>query len=367
MSRQRNTVLLDCATAGPQAHAIDTFVFPQKPQYIFWRSANRATSYKAREAVGFPVSTVAPKPIEFESLTKYYGDVRGVEDLTFTVDRGEIFDFLGPNGAGKSTAIRVLLGLLKPSDGTASLLGRDVTNRTELRDAKGRLGYLPSDVTFYNRVTGAAVLDHFGRLRGDKCREELLERFPVPLDRNVTTYSSGNKQKLAIVAAFMHEPELAIMDEPTSGLDPLVQNEFYELLDERREAGRTNFFSSHILSEIRRVCDRVGIIRNGRLIELDTVENLLAEGGTVVTVRLAEEPPAAALEFPGVASVDRLNGDYRFVLAREFDALIDRLGEYTVLDLEVRDASIEDVFMHFYGDSDDEAADSAGTGVEPPS
>ncbi|WP_207592965.1 ATP-binding cassette domain-containing protein [Halomontanus rarus] len=305
-----------------------------------------------------------PNPIEIDSLTKYYGDVRGVEDLTFTVGRGESFGFLGPNGAGKSTAIRVLLGLLKPTAGTASLMGRDVTDRNELRGAKRHLGYLPSDVTFYDRVTGADVLDHFGRLRGDERREELLERFPVPLDRNVKAYSSGNRQKLAIVAAFMHGPELAIMDEPTSGLDPLVQNEFYELLEERREAGQTSFFSSHILSEVRRVCDRVGIIRNGRLIELDTVENILAEGGTIATVRLAEEPPAAALEFSGVARVDRQDGKYRLVLAREFDALIDRLGEYTVLEMEVREASIEDVFMHFYGGADDVGSDSDANEVD---
>ncbi|OLZ39250.1 ABC transporter [Natrinema saccharevitans] len=303
----------------------------------------------------------SPDPIELDSLTKYYGDVRGVESLSFTVERGESFGFLGPNGAGKSTAIRVLLGLLKPTEGTASLMGRDVTDRNELRDAKRHLGYLPSDVAFYDRVTGADVLDHFGRLRGDVRREELLERFPVPLDRNVKAYSSGNRQKLAIVAAFMHEPDLAIMDEPTAGLDPLVQNEFYELLAERRDAGRTSFFSSHILSEVRRVCDRVGIIRNGRLIELDTVENILAEGGTIATVRLAEEPPAAALEFEGVARVDRRDGEYRLVLAREFDALIDRLHEYTVLEMEVREASIEDVFMHFYGGGDEGGADFEAT------
>ncbi|AEH39348.1 ABC transporter ATP-binding protein [Halopiger xanaduensis] len=314
------------------------------------------------------MSSTEPQPLELESLTKYYGDVRGIEDLTFTVSRGEIFGFLGPNGAGKSTAIRVILGLLKPTDGTASLMGWTVTDRTELREAKQHLGYLPSDVTFYDRVTGEEVLDHFGRLRGDERREDLLERFPVPLDRNVKAYSSGNRQKLAIVAAFMHEPDLAIMDEPTSGLDPLVQNEFYELLEERRDAGRTSFFSSHILSEVRRVCDRVGIIRNGRLIELDTVENILADGGTIVTVRLAEEPLAAALEFPGVARVDRQgdDGKYRLVLAREFDALIDRLSEYTVLDLEVREASIEDVFMHFYGGTDEDLdSPTSGNGASP--
>lgn len=299
------------------------------------------------------MSNAAAQPIEFESLTKYYGDVRGVEELTFTVDEGEIFGFLGPNGAGKSTAIRLLLGLLKPTDGSVSLLGRDVTDRAELRDVKRHVGYLPSDVTFYDRVTGADLLDHFGRLRGDERRAELLERFPVPLDRHVKTYSSGNRQKLAIVAAFMHDPEVAIMDEPTAGLDPLVQNEFYDLLEERQEKGQTSFFSSHVLSEVRRVCDRVGIIRNGRLIELDTVSNILAEGGTVARVRLAEKPPAASLEFPGVAHVDRRDGEYRLVLSREFDALIDRLDEYTVIDLEVREAAIEDVFMHFYGGEDD--------------
>lgn len=293
-------------------------------------------------------------PIETDGLTKYYGDVRGLEDLSITVDAGEIFGFLGPNGAGKSTAIRVLLGLLKPTDGEARLLGRDVTDRTALREAKQHLGYLPSDVTFYDRVTGEAVLDYFGRLRGDERRDELLERFPVPLERNVKAYSSGNRQKLAIVATFMHDPELVIMDEPTSGLDPLVQTEFYELLDERQKRGGTSFFSSHILSEVRRVCDRVGIIREGRLIELDTVENILAEGGTVVTVRLAENPPASALAFPGTAHVEREDETYRLVLAAEFDALIDRLHEYTVRELTVREASIEDVFMHFYGESDED-------------
>ncbi|MFC4439301.1 MULTISPECIES: ABC transporter ATP-binding protein [Natrialbaceae] len=305
-------------------------------------------------------------PIEVSGLTKYYGDVRGAEDVTFDVDRGEIFGFLGPNGAGKSTLIRVLLGLLEPTRGEARLLGYDVTARDELLEAKRNLGYLPSDVAFYDRVTGSEILDYFGRIRGEERRAELLERFPVPLDRNVKAYSSGNRQKLAIVATFMHDPDLVIMDEPTSGLDPLVQNEFYDLLEEQRERGRTAFFSSHILSEVRRVCDRVGIIRDGRLIELDTVEGLLAESGTVVRVHLAETPDPKALRVPGVSSVERVDsadepdletdgGTYHLVFSREFDALIDRLSEYTVEDLEIRDASLEDVFMHFYDGTDAEA------------
>jgi ABC-2 type transport system ATP-binding protein len=319
-------------------------------------------------------------PIEITNLSKYYGDVRGADELTFSVERGEIFGFLGPNGAGKSTTIRMLLGLLKPTRGEARLLGYDVTDRTELVEAKRNLGYLPSDVAFYDRVTGAEILDYFERIRGQTRRDELLERFPVPLDRNVKAYSSGNRQKLAIVATFMHDPDLVIMDEPTSGLDPLVQNEFYDLLDEQRERGKTTFFSSHILSEVRRVCDRVGIIRDGELIELDTVEGILDASGTVVRVRLAEFPDPEALRFPGVSSVERVDGGpgetavddvggaeasvgagrsrpddaggtYQLVLSREFDALIDRLGEYTVEDLDVRETAIEDVFMHFYDGS----------------
>ncbi|WP_254765805.1 ABC transporter ATP-binding protein [Salinilacihabitans rarus] len=308
-------------------------------------------------------------PIEVRELTKYYGDVRGIEDLTFAVDSGEVFGFLGPNGAGKSTMIRVLLGLLKPTDGEARVLGHDVTDREELLAAKRRLGYLPSDVAFYDRVTGTEILDYFGRIRGDERREELLDRFPVPLDRPVKAYSSGNRQKLAIVATFMHDPELTVMDEPTSGLDPLVQNEFYALLDEQRERGRTTFFSSHILSEVRRVCDRVGIVRDGRLIELDTVAGIIAESGTVVRVRLAEAPPAEELTFPGVANVERVDGGdgdgsaaYTLVLSREFDALIDALARYTVEDLEVREAALEDVFMHFYGGEDEEGAEPTPEG-----
>jgi ABC-2 type transport system ATP-binding protein len=309
------------------------------------------------------VTDASAPPIEVTNLSKYYGDVRGADALTFDVERGEIFGFLGPNGAGKSTTIRMLLGLLKPTSGEARLLGSDVTDRNELVEAKRNLGYLPSDVAFYDRASGEGILDYFGRVRGEERRDELLDRFPVPLDRNIKAYSSGNRQKLAIVATFMHDPDLVIMDEPTSGLDPLVQNEFYDLLDEQRERGKTSFFSSHILSEVRRVCDRVGIIRDGRLIELDTVEGLLETSGTVVRVRLAESPDPEALRFPGVSSVERMDdgragsgGDggasYHLVFSREFDALIDRLDEYAVEDLEVREAAIEDVFMHFYDGSE---------------
>jgi ABC-2 type transport system ATP-binding protein len=288
--------------------------------------------------------------VELAGLTKYYGDVKGIEDLSFRIEEGEVFGFLGPNGAGKSTAIRTLLGFLRPTAGDARLLSRDVTDRAELLEAKRHLGYIPDDGAFYERMTGERLLDYFGDLKGEERRAELLDRFPIPADRAVKEYSRGNRQKLAIVQAFMHSPDLLIMDEPTSGLDPLLQNEFYELIEAERERGVTIFFSSHILSEVRRVCDRVAIVRDGELVTLEEIDTLIEKSGRVVRAELAESPPPETFEFEGVSRATREDdGTYTVVLSGNYDALIDRLDEYTVYDLEIRETSLEDVFMHFYG------------------
>jgi ABC-2 type transport system ATP-binding protein len=290
--------------------------------------------------------------IEVRELTKYYGEVRGIEDVTMSVGRGEKFGFLGPNGAGKSTLIRVLLGFLKPTSGEARLLGYDVTDRQELVEAKRALGHVPSDVDFYDGLTGDAMLDYFARFRSDQRREELLELFPVPIDRAVDTYSRGNRQKLALVQAFMHDPDLVVMDEPTSGLDPLVQNRFYEFLERERDRGVTIFFSSHNLPEVRRVCSRVGIIRDGQLVALEDIGDLLEKSGKVVRVDVAEPVGLEDFSFPGVvsASVDE-QGYLELVLSGGFEELIDRLAPYTIRDLEVRETSLEDAFIHLYDDS----------------
>jgi len=302
--------------------------------------------------------------VETEGLTKYYGDVRGVEDLSLSVDPGEIFGFLGPNGAGKSTTIRILLGLISPTGGEARLLDQDVTDRAALREVKRSLGYIPDDVSFYERTTGARILDYFGSLRGEGRREELLDRFPVPEERAVKEYSSGNRQKLAIVLAFMHDPDLLVMDEPTSGLDPLLQQEFYELLEEERDRDKTIFFSSHILSEVRRMCDRVAVIRDGKLVTVENIETLLQKSGKVVTASLEESPDVSTFEFPGVSRASVEDGTYTLILTGNYDGLIDRLDEYTVRDLSIRETSLEDVFMHFYGGEAFEAKEvgEAGTG-----
>ena len=301
--------------------------------------------------------------VETAGLTKYYGDVRGVEDLDLAVHSGEVFGFLGPNGAGKSTTIRLLLGLLSPTSGAARLLGSDVTERAALREAKRSLGYIPDDVSFYERTTGTRILDYFGSLRGEGRREELLDRFPVPEERAVKEYSSGNRQKLAIVQAFMHDPDLLVMDEPTSGLDPLLQQEFYALLEEERERGKTIFFSSHILSEVRRLCDRVAVIRDGRLVTVEDIETLVGKSGKVVTVTLEESPDLSTFEFDGVSRASVDDGTYTVILTGNYDGLIDRLAGYTVRDLSIRETSLEDVFMHFYDGEAFEAEEVADVPV----
>ncbi|EJN58739.1 ABC transporter-like protein [Halogranum salarium B-1] len=292
--------------------------------------------------------------IELSGLTKYYGDVRGIEDLTLTVERGEVFGFLGPNGAGKSTAIRALLGFLRPTSGEVTLLGKRVADRHELVEVKHELGHIPGDFAFYDSLSGRRHLDYYESLRGGERRAELEALFPAPFDRKVGTYSRGNRQKLAIVQAFMHDPTLVVMDEPTSGLDPLVQRTFYEFLEAERERGVTVLFSSHILSEVRRVCDRVAVIRNGRLVAVEDIDTLLRKSGKVVRATLTEHPPIETFDLPGVVRGEyESKGVLKLIVNGGYDELLDRLSSYTVEDIEIREASLEDVFMHFYTDRDD--------------
>ncbi|PSQ18032.1 ABC transporter [Halobacteriales archaeon QS_8_69_26] len=287
-----------------------------------------------------------------DGLTKYYGDVRGVEDLSFSVREGEVFGFLGPNGAGKTTTIRTLMGFLRPTSGTATVLGRDVRDEAELIEAKRDVGFLPAEPAFDESVTGRRILDYHARLKGDDRRSELLASFEPPLDRPVGEYSRGNEQKLAIVAAFMHDPDLLVMDEPTSGLDPLLQDRFHGFVRGEREAGKTAFFSSHVLSEVRKVCDRVGILRDGRLVTLESIGEILSRSGKRVRVQVAEDVGPAAFEMPGAHGVS--GGEViSFTFTGEYGTLLDRLREYTVLDLDVEEAPLEEVFARFYGNGGD--------------
>jgi ABC-2 type transport system ATP-binding protein len=301
--------------------------------------------------------------IRTKGLTKFYGDVRGIEDISIEVEKGEVFGFLGPNGAGKTTAMRTLLGFLKPTAGNAWLLGHDLRDPAELQAAKANMGYLPSEPGLDESVTGRRLLHYYETLQGDVRSDELLELFDPPLDRKVGEYSRGNKQMLAIVLSFMHDPDLLVMDEPTSGLDPLKQERFNEFLRDEVNRGKTAFLSSHVLSEVQKACDRIGIIREGHLADVESVENLLKRGGKVVRARVDKPVTAGEFEFPGVDDlrVTDENGTtgVSFTFTGDYDTLLARLASHTVLDLDVRDAPLEDVFMGFYGDGPGPARDEA--------
>ncbi|MHB9286167.1 ATP-binding cassette domain-containing protein [Halobacteriales archaeon Cl-PHB] len=309
--------------------------------------------------------------IHADGLTKYYGETRGIEDLDLDVQSGEIFGFLGPNGAGKTTTIRTLLGFMAPTSGTAAVLGQDVTDESSLLQAKADVGFLPGDPAFDDGVTGQRYLDLHASLKGDERRGDLLEIFDPPLERKIGEYSRGNRQMLGLIQAFMHDPDLVVMDEPTSGLDPLKQERFNDFVEAETDRGTTVFFSSHVLSEVRKVCDRVGIIRNGHLVEVAEVGDLLERSGRLVTVSLETPPGPEAFAIDGVHDRSVDGSRVRFMYTGSYDALVDALDQYAIVDLEIQEAPLEDVFMRFYNDTGEwaeattaprSAADESGGG-----
>jgi ABC-2 type transport system ATP-binding protein len=294
--------------------------------------------------------------ISARSLTKRYGSVHALTDLTLDVAAGEIFGFLGPNGAGKSTTIRTLLGYLHATSGTASVLGMDIeTQSVEIRRATG---YLPGGIALYDSLTGEQALDYLGELQGrpPARRAELCDRLELSaaiLKRRVRDYSRGMRQKIGVVQALQHDPELAILDEPTEGLDPLMQQAFYRILDDRRREGKTVFFSSHVLSEVERLCDRVAIIRAGRLMAIHGVTELLARRRRRVMIRWRGDAPDFG-SLPGLADVvvdrDRLHGTLTGGIA-EF---VRAIASPSLEDLTIEPASLEEAFLEYYADEHDE-------------
>ncbi|MYL67174.1 ABC transporter ATP-binding protein [Halorubrum distributum] len=310
--------------------------------------------------------------IECRNLSKYYGDVRGIEDVSFAVQNGEVFGFLGPNGAGKTTAIRTLLGFLSPTSGGATLLGNDAADPVESRRARERTGYLPGDPGLDRDRTAKAFLDHQAALRGASSREDLVDRFGLDESRRIADLSRGNRQKVALVAAFMHDPDLLLLDEPTSGLDPLLQEEFAALVRERVDDGASVLLSSHVLGEVAALCDRVGVLREGHLVAVESVSDLRSRGGKQVRVRVAEGVDRDDFEVRGIMNL-RVGETISFTWTGEYDDLIDLLSGYTVLDLDVVDAPLEEAFMTFYdgdvpgptgsGGGESSGSDAAGSGA----
>jgi ABC-2 type transport system ATP-binding protein len=288
--------------------------------------------------------------IETEGLTKHYGETVAIENLSFEVEEGEVFGYLGPNGAGKTTTIRTLLGFISPTSGTATVLGADIHDADALREARQNIGYLPGELSFTESVTGRAFLEHQADLKGGSRLDEMTSLFTPPLDRKIRTYSSGNRQMLGLIQTFMHDPDLVIMDEPTSGLDPLKQERLNSFLREEREAGTTVFFSSHVLGEVRRVCDRVGIIRDGRLVALEDIESLLRKGGKRVRIHTDDPLSQADLELEGVVEFEQVGTVTRFTFTGDYNELLAELTDVSLVDMEIEEPPLEEVFMHYYGE-----------------
>jgi ABC-2 type transport system ATP-binding protein len=296
--------------------------------------------------------------IETRGLTKHYGDTVALDGLDLEVHTGEVFGFLGPNGAGKTTMIRLLLDVLRPTAGTAQVLGLDP--RTEGLQLRDRVGYLPGDFVVDGRQTPREFLTYLGNLRGGvgpRAFEPIAERLGLDLDNRIGALSKGNRQKVGLVQAFMHDPELLILDEPTSGLDPVVGREFLTMVSEARDRGQTVFMSSHVLSEVQQSADRAGIIRKGRLIAIDDVDELRARALRQVRVVFADDVEEAA--FTGIDNVNDVSVDgnvLRCRLVGEADALLKAVARHRVLDLVSEEPRLEELFFHYYTGAEDHVA-----------
>ena len=296
--------------------------------------------------------------IQTEKLTKTYGSHRGIDDVDLMVGEGEAFGFLGPNGAGKTTTIRTLLDHIRPTSGRAAVFGIETT--VDPVAIHRRVGYLPGEFTLYDKLTGGQTIEYFANLRGSvdpAYQADLIARLDIDPSRKFREYSKGNKQKIGLVVAFQHRPDLLMLDEPTSGLDPLVQQTFYEIIREAKAEGRTIFLSSHILSEVEKTCDRVAIIREGRLIKVDRVEALRDLAHHQVELRFAGEVPMGAFAaIPGVSEVTTEDHLLRMRVSGPITPVVREAARYELLDFVSREPSLEETFLAMYGEQAGQAA-----------
>jgi ABC-2 type transport system ATP-binding protein len=293
-----------------------------------------------------------PAIIRTERLTKSYGSHRGIIDVDLEVQAGEVFGFLGPNGAGKTTTIRTLLDLIRPTSGKAFVF--DIETTVDPVSIHKRVGYIPGEFALYDRLTGAQTIRYFANLRGGvdaAYQQSLIERLDIDPSRKFKELSKGNKQKIGLVIALQHKPELLVLDEPTSGLDPLVQQTFYALVREARGEGRTVFVSSHILSEVERTCDRVAIIRDGVLVKVDSVEGLRDLAHHEVELRFADGavPVDEFARLPGVSDVQLTDHTIKMRVSGPITPVVQAAARYELLDFVSREPSLEETFLAQYG------------------
>jgi ABC-2 type transport system ATP-binding protein len=298
-----------------------------------------------------------PPVIQTEKLTKSYGRFRGIVDVDLEVQEGEAFGFLGPNGAGKTTMIRTLLDHIRPTSGRATIFGIDTT--VDPVAIHRRLGYLPGEFALYDKLTGGQTLEYFANLRGgiDKgYQKDLIARLDVDPSRRFREYSKGNKQKIGLIIALQHRPDLLLLDEPTSGLDPLIQQEFYAVIREAKAEGRTVFLSSHILSEVEKTCDRVAIIREGRLARVNSTDALRDLAHHTVELVFTGPVPAAEFEaIPGVSDVVGEDHILRMRVSGNIAPVVRAAAKYELADFVSREPSLEETFLAEYGRTTAEA------------
>ena len=285
--------------------------------------------------------------LEIQNLTKYYGKILGVEDLSLKLEVGEIFGFIGPNGAGKSTTIRSIMNLINKTSGRV-LIENEEFNKDDIA-IKEKIGYLPSEIHLYDDLTVKEMLDYhekFYKKNIHKRRIELVKRLELDEKKKIEDLSLGNLKKLGIILAFMHEPKILILDEPTSGLDPIMQNIFYDLLKEEKIKGNTIFYSTHILSEVSKICDRVGIIRNGRLIKVEKIDELSKKNLTFVTI--TSKQSKEIIKDLKINTVSEDGNTIKFGNNLQHDELIKRLSKYKIDRILIEEATLEDMFLHYY-------------------
>lgn len=297
--------------------------------------------------------------IETVHLKKYYGKSRGIEDISLRVEQGEIFGFIGPNGAGKSTTIRTLLNFVFPTAGTARVLGHDIV--TESREIREKVGYLPGETGYYDELTVDGLLDYNARFYSTDCRRrgaELVDIFEIDRKKPIHSLSLGNKRKVSIVLALMHSPRLLILDEPTAGLDPLMQTRLFDVLREENERGTTIFFSSHVLSEVQRLCHHVAIIKEGFILKVEEIGRLTESQLRKVRITFRDERQAH-VDLPGAANQERDGRSVRLLYGGDINDLVRHLAGRELESLWVEEPTLEEVFLHYYEAGDRTGEDSA--------
>lgn len=289
--------------------------------------------------------------IETKNLTKSYGKARGIVDVNIQVKAGEIFGFIGPNGAGKSTTIRTLLSLIHRTSGESYIFGLDCEKDKE--KILEEVGYLPSEVFYYDNMKASELLRYSAGFYKKDCTKrinELAEALELDLNKKIEDMSLGNKKKVGIIQGLLHSPKLIILDEPTSGLDPLMQKKFFEIIKEENERGATVLFSSHILSEVQRICDRVAIIKDGKIIRTQKISELTQNSYKKVAVVFENQADAKTLNVPSATKVEITDASVSFIYSGDCNILINELGKYRLTNVEITEPSLEEVFMHYYAE-----------------